>query len=106
MKSWLEKSTIEMYSTHNKGETVVTERFIKTLKNKLYKYMTSVPKSIYIDKLDVIGNKCNNTYHSIIKVTPFDVNINKYINFSKDINYSLHFSPFYQHNHSSNQDIE
>ena len=61
MKSWLEKSTIEMYSTHNKWKTVVTERFIKTLKNKLYKYMTSVPKSIYIDKLDVIGNKCNNT---------------------------------------------
>ena len=106
MKSWLEKSTIEMYSTHNKGKTVVTERFIKTLKNKLYKSMTSVPKSIYIDKLDVIGNKRNNTYHSIIKVTPFDVNINKYINSSKDINYSLHFSPFCQHNHCSNQDIE
>ena len=52
MKSWLEKNDIEMYSTHNKGESVVAERFIRTLKNKINKYMTSVSKNVYIDKLD------------------------------------------------------
>ena len=39
MKSWLEKNVIEMYSTHNEGKSVLGERFIRTLKNKIYKYM-------------------------------------------------------------------
>ena len=52
MKSWLEKNDMEMHSTHNEGKSVVTERFIRTLKNKIYKYMTSVSKNVYIDKLD------------------------------------------------------
>ena len=47
MKSWLEKSDIEMYSTHNEGKSVVAERFIRTLKNKIHKYMTSVSKILY-----------------------------------------------------------
>ena len=51
MKSWQEKNDIEMYSTHNEGKSVVAERFIKTLKNKIYKYMTSVSKNVYIDKI-------------------------------------------------------
>ena len=42
MKSWLEENNIEMYSTHNEGESVVPEKFIRTLKNKIYKYMTSI----------------------------------------------------------------
>ena len=42
MKSWLEENNIEMYSTHNEGESVVAEQFIRTLKNKIYKYMTSI----------------------------------------------------------------
>ena len=50
-----------MYSTHNEGESVVVQRFIRTLKNKIYKYMTSISKNVYIDKLDEIVNKCNNT---------------------------------------------
>ena len=57
-----------MYSTHNEGKSVVAERFIGTLRNKIYKYMTSVPKIAYIDKLDDIVNKYNNKYHSIIKM--------------------------------------
>ena len=73
MKSCLEKSAIEMYSTHNEGKFVVVDRFIRTLKNKIYKYMTSVSKNIYIDKLDYIVNKNNNTYHSTIKMKPVDV---------------------------------
>ena len=51
MKSWLEKNTIEMYSIHDKIKSVVAERFIKTWKNKTYKYMTSISKNVYIDKL-------------------------------------------------------
>ena len=43
-----------MYSTHNKGKSVVAERFIRTLKNKIHKYMTSISKNVYIDKLDDI----------------------------------------------------
>ena len=57
-----------MYSMHNEGKFVVSERFIRTLKNKIYKYMISVSKNVYIDKLDDIVNKYNNTYHSTIKI--------------------------------------
>ena len=73
MKSWLEKNDIEMYSTHNEGKSVVAERFIRTLKNKLYKYMTSVSKNVYIDKLDYIVDKYNNTYDSTLKMKPVNV---------------------------------
>ena len=57
------KNDIELYSTHNEGKSVVAERFIRTLKSKIYKYMTSVSKNIYIDKLNYIVNKYKNTYH-------------------------------------------
>ena len=57
MNSWLEKNNLEMYSTHNEGKSVVAERFIRTLKNKIYKYMTSISKNVYIGKLADIGNK-------------------------------------------------
>ena len=50
MKTWLEKNAIEIYSTHNKGKSVVAERFIKSLKNTIYKYMASISKNVYIDK--------------------------------------------------------
>ena len=73
MKSWLEKNDIEMYSTHNEGKSVIAERFIRTLKNKIYKYMTSISKNVYIDKLEDIVSKYNNTYHSTIKMKPGDV---------------------------------
>ena len=61
MKSWLEKNDIEVYSTHNEEKSVIAERFVRTLKNKIFKYMTSVSKNVYIDKLDDIANKYNNT---------------------------------------------
>ena len=57
-----------MYSTHNEKKSVFAERFIKTLKIKIYKYMTSVSNYVYIDKLDDLINKYNNTYHSTIKM--------------------------------------
>ena len=59
-----------MYLTHNEGQFVVAARFIKTLRNKIYKYMTSIFKNMYIDKSDDIVNKYNNTYHSTIKMKP------------------------------------
>ena len=52
-----------MYSIHNEGIFIVAERFIRTLKAKIYKYMTSISKNMYIDKLDDIVNEYNNTYH-------------------------------------------
>ena len=73
MKSFLQNNDTEMCSTHNEGKSVVAERFIRTLKNKIYKYMNSVSKDVYIDKLDDIVNEYNNTYHSKIKMKPVDV---------------------------------
>ena len=57
MKSWLQDNDIEMYSMHIEGKSVAGERFIRTLKNKIYKYMTSVSKNVYIDKVDNTANK-------------------------------------------------
>ena len=56
-----------MYSAHNEGKSVVAERFVRTLKNKIYEYITSSLKNVYIDKLDDIVNEYNNTYHRTIK---------------------------------------
>ena len=62
-----------MYSTYNEGKSVVAERFIRTLKNKLYKHMTATGKNVYYDVLDDVVNKYNNTKHSTIKMKPKDV---------------------------------
>ena len=75
-----------MYWIHNEGKSVVAERFIKSLKNKIYKYMTSISKNVYIDKLDKIVDEYNNTFHKAIKTKPVDVKDNTYINFVKEIN--------------------
>ena len=74
-KKWLKDNDIEMYSIHNEGKSVVAERFIRTLKTKIYKYMTSISKNVYIDKLNDIVNEYNNTYHRIIKMKPVDVKV-------------------------------
>ena len=68
-----------MYSTHNEQNSVVAERFIRTLKSKIYKYMTSISKNLYIDKLDDIVDEYNNTYHTTIKMKLIDVKDNTYI---------------------------
>ena len=72
-KKWLKDNETEMYSIHNEGKSVVAERFIRTLKTKIYKYMTSVSKNVYIDKLDNIVGEHNNTFHRTIKMKPVDV---------------------------------
>ena len=79
LKKWLKDNDIEMYSIHNEGKSVVAERFIRTLKNKIYKYMTAISKNVYIDKLDNTINECNNKYHKIIKMKPIDVKDHTYI---------------------------
>ena len=86
MKSWLEKNAAEMYSTYNEWKSVVAERFIRTLKNKIYKHMTSISKIVYIDKLDDIVNDYNNTYHKTIKMKPADVKDNTFIDSIKEVN--------------------
>ena len=58
-KKWLKENNIEMYSIHNEVKSVVAERFIRTLRNKIYKYMTAISKNVYIDKLDDIVNEYN-----------------------------------------------
>ena len=73
-----------MYSTHNGGKSVVAERFIRTLKNNIYKYMTSILKNVYIDKLDDIVNKYKNTYHRTIKIKPVNIKSSTYIDFNKE----------------------
>ena len=77
-----------MYYIHNEGKSVVAERFITTLKTKIYKYMTSISKNVYIDKLDDIVNEYNNTYHRTIKMKlkPVDVKNNTYIDSRKEVN--------------------
>ena len=84
-KKWLKDNSTEMYSSHNAGKSVVAERFIKTLKNKIYKYMTSISKNVYIDKLDIV-NDYNKTCYRTIKMRPIDVKDDTYIDFGKEVN--------------------
>ena len=80
------KNAIEMYSAHKEGKFVIAGRFIRTLRSKIYKYMTSISKNVYIDKLDGIVHKCNNTYHRTTKMKPVNIKSNTYINSDKDAN--------------------
>ena len=75
-EKWLSDNDIIMYSPYNEGKSVVAERFIRTLKNKLYKYITATGKKVYYDVLDDVVNKYNNTKHSTVKMKPIDVGDN------------------------------
>ena len=66
-----------MYSTFNEGKSVVAGRFIRTLKNKLYKHLTATGKNVYYDVLDDIVNEYNNNKHNTIKMKPTDIGDNK-----------------------------
>ena len=85
-KEWLKDNNIEIYLIHNEGISVVAERFIRTLKTKIFKYMTSVSKNVHIDKLDDIVGEYNNTYHRTTKMKLVDVKDNKYMDFKKEVN--------------------
>ena len=71
-----------MYLADNEGKSVVAERFIRTLTNKIYKYMTSISQNLDIDKLADIINEYNNIYHTAVKVNPVDVKSRTYIDFT------------------------
>ena len=79
----MQNNGLDIYSTHNEGKAVIVERFIRTLKYKIY---ISVSNNMYIDKLDDIVNKYNITYQSTIKIKPADAKSNSYIDTSKEIN--------------------
>ena len=86
LKKWLKDNDVEMYSIHNKGKSVVVERFIITLENKIFKHMTAISKNIYFDMLDDIVNEYNNTIHRTIKMKLIDVKDNAYVDSKKEIN--------------------
>ena len=75
-----------MYSTHNEGKSVVPERFIRTLKNNVYKHVTAVSKKVRIDQLDDTVNEYINTYHRAIKMKPIEVEDNTYTDDITEVN--------------------
>ena len=75
-----------MYSTYNEGKSVVAERFIRALENKIFKYMTAVSKNVYFDVLDDIVDKYNNTVHRSIKMKPIDITSDSYAEYNEDFN--------------------
>ena len=87
-KKWLDDNEIKICSAYNEGRSIVAERFIRTLKNKIYKYMTAVSKNIYFDELNNIFDKYNNTYHfnTTIKMKPVDVKFDSYVEYNVDSN--------------------
>ena len=74
-----------MYSAHNEGRSVISERFLRTLENEIHKFLNSISKNVYINKLDDIVNKYNNTYHKTIKMKPVDIKSNTFFNYNKEI---------------------
>ena len=85
-KKWLANNDISMYSTYNEGKSVVAKRFIRILKNRLYKHMTAVSKNVYYDVLDDIVKKYNDTWHSTIKMKPKDVGDNNFTEYVETSN--------------------
>ena len=85
-KDFLKINNIEIYSTYNEGKSVVAERFIRTLKNKIFKHMTAISKNVYFDVLDDIVDKYNNIVHRTIKMKPIDVTVDSYVEYNEDFN--------------------
>ena len=84
MKSRSQDDDTEIYSKYNKGKSVVSEKFIRAIKNKIYKYTILVSKNLYIDKLDEIVNKYSKTYGTTIKIKSVDAKSSTYIDFHKE----------------------
>ena len=80
------KIDIEIYSTYNEVKSAVAERFIRTLKNKIFKHMATISKNVYIDVLNDIVNKYNNTIHRTIKMKPIDVTNDSYVEYNEETN--------------------
>ena len=82
-EDFLKINNIEMYSTYNEGKSVVAERFIRTLKNKILKHMTAISRNIYFDVLDDIVDKYNNTVHRTIKMKPTKITNDYYAEYNE-----------------------
>ena len=86
MKSLLQNNDVEINSTLNKVKSIVAERFIRNLRNKIYRYITSISQNAYIDKLDDIANKYKNTNYSTIKMKPVNLKLSTFFDFYKENN--------------------
>ena len=75
-----------MHSTYNEGKSVVAERFIRTLKNKISKHITAISKDVYFDVSDDIADEYNNAYHKTIKIKPVDVGDDSFAEYNKESN--------------------
>ena len=75
-----------MYLTFNEGILVAVERFMKTLKNKIYEHMTTIGENVYFNDLDDIVKKYSNTVHSSIKMKPKDVADDSFVEYSEETN--------------------
>ena len=85
-KRWLKDNNVKIYSTYNEGKSVVAERFIKTLKNKIYKHMTAISKNVYFDVLDDIVDEYNNKYPRKIKMKTIDVKDDSFAEYNGESN--------------------
>ena len=85
-EDFLKINNIEMYSTYNDGKSVVAERFIRMLRNKIFKHMAAISKNVYFDVLDDIVNKYNKTVQITIKIKPVDVTSDSYAEYNEDFN--------------------
>ena len=86
MNLWLKDKNIETYSTHNEGKSTVSKKDIRTLKKKIYKYMTSISENVYIGQLNDIVDKYNKTYSRTIKMTPIHVKSTSYTDLNVENN--------------------
>ena len=85
-KDFLKINNVEMYSTYNEGKSAVAERFVRTLKNKIFKHMTAISNNVYFDVLDDIVNKYNNTVYRTIKTKPIDITDDFYAEYNENCN--------------------
>ena len=85
-KRFLKIKNIEIFSTYKEEKSVVAEKFIRTMKNKIFKHMTAISKNVYFDVLDDIANKYNNTVHRTMKIKPIDVTSDSYAEYNEDSN--------------------
>ena len=84
-KRFLKNNNTEMYSAYNEGKSVVTERFIRTLTNKIFKHMGAVSKNVYFDVLEDIVNKYNNTVYRTVTMKLIDVTSDFYAEYNEMI---------------------
>ena len=85
-KDFLKINKTEMYSTYREGKSVVAGRFIRRLKNKIFKHMTAISKNVYFDVLDDVANRYNNAVHKTIKMKPIDVTDDSSAEYNEDFN--------------------